>query len=83
MAEVRQGDLVLGVRCPRCGREEVVYNGNYFCDECDWVMPERRSRTNDHIVKTYLIQRRAAAIEKDDTDEVERMEFYLKDYADG
>lgn len=32
-----------GVRCPRCQRREVVYNGNYFCAgfddyECRWAL---------------------------------------------
>jgi hypothetical protein len=33
-----------GVRCPGCGTQEVVYNGNYFCagfdtGECRWALP--------------------------------------------
>lgn len=33
-----------GVRCPRCQRREVVYNGNYFCagfddGECRGALP--------------------------------------------
>ena len=32
-----------GVRCPRCQRREIVYNGNYFCagfdgGECRWAL---------------------------------------------
>lgn len=37
------GHLPVGVRCPRCQKHEVVYNGNYFCfDErdCGWVLLE-------------------------------------------
>lgn len=25
-------------RCPKCG-DSCVYNGNYFCTECDWALP--------------------------------------------
>jgi hypothetical protein len=41
-----------GIRCPRCCRREIVYNGNYFCSgygdivgtgdskqECGWALP--------------------------------------------
>lgn len=35
------GDDVLAIRCPRCAGE-IVYNGNYFCDEraCGWARPD-------------------------------------------
>lgn len=35
----------IGVRCPRCCKREIVYNGNYFCagfddNECRWALPD-------------------------------------------
>jgi len=31
---------VLDKRCPKCGGD-AVYNGNYYCLECDWALAER------------------------------------------
>jgi len=31
---------VVGAVCPDCGHPSVVYNGNYFCDRCEWVMDQ-------------------------------------------
>jgi hypothetical protein len=78
-------DLVRGVTCPRCKRESVVYNGNYFCEHtgCGWAMSERaRGRAkvvHDKIVKTYLLQRRAEGEARGDQRTVDRMDFYLRD----
>lgn len=51
-----EGDHVRGVSCPKCRAERIAYNGNYFCVECPWVMPERPTPTNDAIVTKYLAQ---------------------------
>lgn len=37
------GTLIPGSRCPRCSAA-MEYNGNYWCSECPWVLPERASR---------------------------------------
>ena len=52
------GDVVKGVGCPKCKNGFVLYNGNYFCSDCNWAMPEKHSKADDEIIKTYLIQRR-------------------------
>lgn len=36
----RLGDVIEGERCPRC-RGVLVYNGNYFCIDCDWAYSGR------------------------------------------
>ena len=74
-----QGDWVKGVDCPRCKRPTVVYNGNYFCamPKCGWVMSERRSVANDHIIRVYLSQRLTRAEEKGDARDAAAMRFYL------
>jgi hypothetical protein len=33
------GTLIPGSRCPKCG-EPLEYNGNYWCSDCPWVLPE-------------------------------------------
>lgn len=86
---IEGGDPVIGVKCPRCGDESIVYNGNYWCynpgtdngTRYCWVMetPEG-ARTNEvdlHIIKTYLLQRKAEYQKVNDPDGMERMEFYL------
>jgi uncharacterized Zn finger protein (UPF0148 family) len=30
----------LDKKCPACGLLEVEYNGNYFCNSCDWGLAE-------------------------------------------
>lgn len=40
----REGHRPTGLRCPRCCRREIVYNGNYFCSgldegDCKWALP--------------------------------------------
>lgn len=76
------GDLVRGVRCPRCAGHSVVYNGNYWCtaDDCGWAMVETvsiRERLEDHmpIIWAYLAQRLADPRAK--LDERRRMIFYM------
>lgn len=71
------GDHVRGVACPRCRRKTVVYDGNYYCDECSWVMPEAETSSSRAIIKTYLLQRLTAAREAENEEEVQRMSFYL------
>jgi len=74
------GDPVAGQACPRCKNFSVVYNGNYFCKSCTWAMPERQTARHKQIIVAYLIQKREAALAAGNQDEVDRMEFYLKDY---
>lgn len=38
-----EGELIPGSRCPKC-QKPLAYNGNYWCSECDWVLPEKASR---------------------------------------
>lgn len=33
------GIVITGSRCPKC-HAELAYNGNYWCSECDYVMPD-------------------------------------------
>lgn len=28
------------IRCLGCGGHAVTYDGNYFCTECDWALPD-------------------------------------------
>lgn len=32
------GEPVQGAKCPSCAGT-VVYNGNYFCLDCEWALP--------------------------------------------
>lgn len=34
--------VVLDKPCPRCGGR-TTYNGNYYCLDCDWALPELAS----------------------------------------
>jgi len=47
--------LIIGAQCPECGNYRVVYNGNYFCECCDWAMdendPEHRPAVDLEILK--------------------------------
>ena len=69
-------DLVAGQSCPKCGRQSVVYNGNYFCESCTWVMPEK-GKHNGRIIKAYLVQRWNAAKKKGDQEEMDFIGTYL------
>jgi ssDNA-binding Zn-finger/Zn-ribbon topoisomerase 1 len=54
-----QGQPLVMIPCPKCGRRPVVYNGNYFCDgypdletrkgTCNWAMshPVRKKRERE------------------------------------
>jgi uncharacterized Zn finger protein (UPF0148 family) len=50
----RDGDPV-GIPCPECG-VEAVYNGNYFCPECDWGLPGEDLSEEDRAwaVQAYI-----------------------------
>ena len=76
MAEVSLGTQVRGIDCPRCGEEDVLYNGNYFCAQCGWAMPEQSPGTR-YIVVAYVKQEYDDAVRKKDTQTAERMRFYL------
>ena len=42
------GTLILGSRCPKCGAA-MEYNGNYWCSECPWILPEHpRTQAEKH-----------------------------------
>ena len=75
------GDPVIGQECPRCHQEEVVYNGNYWCDHCTWVMPEN-GKHNDRIIKAYLIQKFLEYQADGDQQGMDHIGFYLTKYAD-
>lgn len=65
--EMYQGTLIEGSRCPEC-HQPLIYNGNYWCSECDYVMPELypepgyKPRQKDidafNIAYTLLMQQR-------------------------
>lgn len=58
-----EGFLIKGSRCPQCN-EPLVYNGNYWCSECDYVMPEltgKSRRADKHafnVAYTLFMQQR-------------------------
>lgn len=43
-----EGDMVDGERCPECGGV-VVYNGNYFCIACPWIMAHTMPPTFEEV----------------------------------
>ena len=71
------GDPVLGVSCPKCRQQEVVYNGNYWCMHCSWVMPEN-GKHNKAIIEAYLNQCYFEAKKKGDKKTMEHMLFYIE-----
>ena len=73
----KHGDPVLGQPCPRCHQQEVVYNGNYWCNRCTWVMPEK-GKHNKRIIKAYLNQCYFKAKDEKDKETMETMLFYLR-----
>lgn len=78
------GDLVVGQFCPKCEQEALVYNGNYSCTECGWVMPERgngrETARERQIIRAYLLQRLHEAEAKGDQAEIDRITYFLLDY---
>jgi hypothetical protein len=44
--EFEDGPPIPGVRCMRCNRETVTYDGNYYCvaPTCTWALPDREGR---------------------------------------
>jgi hypothetical protein len=76
------GDRVLRANCPNCGETSVVYNGNYWCDSpgCGWIMGGGgETPTDAAIIESYLIQRAEEALVRKDSQEVDRMRFYLRE----
>ena len=67
------GDRVLGQACPKCRRESIVYNGNYWCILCSWVM----DRNVPRITNAFLTQCFNEAKEKMDTKTMYTMVFYM------
>lgn len=48
----------IGVRCPRCQKREIVYNGNYFCagfddEECRWALPHEDPVVDSETGRVY------------------------------
>jgi hypothetical protein len=78
--EFRNGDPVKGQKCPACKREQVVYNGNYFCTNCDWAMGEQNRPTR--IIRAYLMQRWLLAEKTSDKPEMERLGHHLLELPD-
>ncbi|MDP9904743.1 hypothetical protein [Arthrobacter bambusae] len=77
-AEILDGNPVRGQSCPRCHRDSIVYNGNYWCTECPWAMSEQGRPKR--IVAAYLAQERDRCLAEGDDNGVRRMETYLKEY---
>jgi hypothetical protein len=69
---------VRGEPCPRCHTENVVYNGNYYCEHCDWAMGEQGRPAR--IIVAFLTQQMSEAIATGDTERADRMKHYLSDY---
>jgi hypothetical protein len=69
------GDLVEGQLCPWCHQEQVVYNGNFFCTNCEWVMGD--GNRPKRIVRAYLVQRYLQAERAGDQAEMSRLAHYL------
>lgn len=75
-AEILSGDPVDDEVCPKCRHiGSIVYNGNYWCTRCPWVMAEcgRPKR----IVAAYLRQKKAEYLARGDEQNAARMEFHL------
>lgn len=64
-------DRRTGQECPKCS-SEVVYNGNYFCSECEWAMPEHYK---DGL--RFLIGLRDIALEYGDTSYADHCDYYI------
>lgn len=72
-------DTVREQRCPKCRRiDTVVYNGNYWCTRCPWIMGER-SRPK-RIIVAYLRQCHQECTQRGDAAGAKRMEFYLDNH---
>lgn len=60
------------IPCPKC-RKEILYNGNYFCSECEWVFD-----LVDGVFNVVLLKGlRDCALKAGDTDYAELCNFYL------
>ena len=74
------GDLVKGQVCPKCRRlDTIIYNGNYWCNRCEWSMGNRAVH---RIIRAYLIQRYIKAEAAGNERELARISFYLAEYQD-
>lgn len=72
------GDPVHDEACPRCRHVgTIVYNGNYWCTRCPWVMAE--GGRPKRIIAAYLRQERAKYLDRGDAENAGRMEFHLKE----
>jgi hypothetical protein len=75
-ASILSGDPVHDEPCPRCHRVgTVVYNGNYWCTKCPWVMAE--GGRPKRIIASYLRQKKAEYLANGDSENAARMEFHL------
>lgn len=71
------GDPVHDEPCPRCRHVgTVVYNGNYWCTRCPWVMAE--GGRPKHIIGAYLRQLKTKYLARDDARNAALMESYLE-----
>lgn len=57
----KHGELIKGSRCPKC-HSPLVYNGNYWCSTCDYIMPSPCATKKDKhafdVAYTLLMQQR-------------------------
>ena len=71
------GDPVHHEPCPRCRHVgTVVYNGNYWCTRCPWVMAE--GGRPKRIIGAYLRQLKTDYLARGDARNVALMESYLE-----
>lgn len=47
----REGTWLPGIVCPKCGKVECEYEGNYYCASCDWVLPDHHG-DNRRLIKS-------------------------------
>jgi hypothetical protein len=70
------GDPVEDELCPRCRHVgTVVYNGNYWCTRCPWIMAE--GGRPKRIIISYLRQKMSEYLTRGDAKNAARMEFHL------
>lgn len=68
------GTACVGVACPKCHVEAVVYNGGYWCSECGWrppVQTGRATKLGTELLAGCIRGRRAEG------QTTEREEWYL------
>lgn len=65
--------------CPKCQHTKLVYNGDYFCTNCDWVMnSENPSEYERVIYLSYLVDEYLRAWAKQDKESMKRVFFYIE-----